>query len=464
MLLQAGLTSADPGISSFLEVGKGVPRPQETNPDKLTLALEPEAAAIYCQTMDSDKVANCYRVDGPLQSNCCVVIDIGGRTVDITVHHNDQEKGVKVIIPPVGNDCGGTMVNREFAKFLQVIVDDSNFGRFLETSDNSQLAYKNAALNALLYQEFEVQKVSFGQNSSGSCSSESLTGDELCIELSNEFVQFYGIDKIRAGIEALNDDRVQLEDDGLYIEPSKFASFYEPAIQGILECVEGVLEELEEGIDTVYLVGGFGGCKYTYEKVLSMVDSKFATKKLRVIVPNEHKIAVAQGAVKYRLKPDVIHSRAMDASYGTDFAPEFNPLVHDTNYVGMDRTGTLRVKDVYMKYVEKGEQMSSDEVVTAELVPINNLTTTMNICLYSSFEKGVKYITTPDGNPNPAIRKIGELNVDMPNPDNLPREQRQVELTMDFSHTEIQIRARYLVTGTEVKVVADFLTTHVPSE
>ena len=56
----------------------------------------------------------------------------------------------------------------------------------------------------------------------------------------------------------------------------------------------------------------------------------------------------------------------------------------------------------------------------------------MNICLYSSFEKGVKYIATPDGNPNPAIRKIGELNVDIPNPDNLPREQRRVELTMDL--------------------------------
>ena len=185
---------------------------------------------------------------------------------------------------------------------------------------------------------------------------------------------------------------------------------------------------------------------------------------MRIVVPNEHKLAVAHGAVKYRLKPDMIHSRTMDASYGTDFAPTFNPLIHDTSYVGMDRTGTLRVKDVYMKYVEKGEQMSSEEVVTAELVPINNETTTMNICLYSSFEKGVKYITTPDGNPNPSIRKIGELNVDMPNPDNLPREKRQVELTMDFSHTEIQIRARYLVTGEEVKVVADFLTTQVTSD
>ena len=345
-------------------MGKGVPRPQETNPDKLTLALEPEDAAIYCQTMDKDAIAKCCHVDGPLQSSRYAVIDIGGGTVDITVHHHDQEQGVKVVISPVGNDCGGTMVNREFAKFLQGIVDDSEgtgFTKFLTTSNRSEHAQRVAVLNGILFDEFEIQKVSFGSSTSGHSSLESLNGDELVIKLPHRFTQFYGLDKIEAGIEALNDDRVQLEDDTLFIAPSKFAGFYEPAIKGILECIEGVFGELEEEVNTVYLVGGFGGCKYTYDKVFSMVQSKLSHKGLRIIVPNEHKLAVAHGAVKYRLKPDVIHSRTMDASYGTDFAPIFNPLIHDTSYVGMDHTGTLRVKDVYLKYVEKGEQMSSDE-------------------------------------------------------------------------------------------------------
>ena len=47
----------------------------------------------------------------------------------------------------------------------------------------------------------------------------------------------------------------------------------------------------------------------------------------------------------------------------------------------------------------------------------------------------------------------------MLNPDNFSREKRQIELMMDFSHTEIQIQAWYLVSGEEVKVVANFLTT-----
>ena len=375
--------------------------------------------------------------------------------MDITVHSHD-EKGINVVTPPVGNDCGGTMVNRKFEKFLQEIVESNDKSDF-SFLKGERRPKRMAVLNLLLYKEFEKQKVAFGDTYS-----ESLEGEPLPILLPREFVDFYGMEKIKTGITALKDDeRIEWEDSTIYIAPSKFAEFFEPAIKGILECIEEVFAKLEKKIDTVFLVGGFGGCKYTYEKISKMLKTKFPERQLDVFVPKDHKLAVAQGAVHYRLKPDMIRSRIMDASYGTDFAPEFNPLLHDHHYGGLDHTGTPRVKDVYMRYVEVGEQISSDEVVTGELAPINNSATEMKICIYSSFDKGVKYISTPDGNPAPSVRKIGELRVDIPNPDNLPREKRGVELTMDFSHTEIQVRARYVVTGEEVKVVADFLSSQV---
>uniref|UniRef100_A0A1X7T6T9 Uncharacterized protein n=1 Tax=Amphimedon queenslandica TaxID=400682 RepID=A0A1X7T6T9_AMPQE len=45
----AGLTSDAPGITRFTPVGSPLPRPEEVNPEKLSLALEPEVAAIYAQ-------------------------------------------------------------------------------------------------------------------------------------------------------------------------------------------------------------------------------------------------------------------------------------------------------------------------------------------------------------------------------------------------------------------------------
>ena len=391
-----------------------------------------------------------------------VVIDIGGGTVDITAHHHDQERGITIITSPVGNDCGGTMVNCEFADFLQGVVEPSEVSKSEENPDRSRK--RMAVLNNLrTCKEFEIEKLSFGDSTSGD--TELLSGDALAVRLPQKFVNFYGADNIKTGIAALNDDRIEFEDDGiLYIAPSKFAEFFKPAIEGILECIKGVVAQLEERVDTVFLVGGFGGCKYTYGKISTMLKDEFPTKNIRVLVPKEHSLAVTLGAVKYRLKPDIIRSRRMDASYGTETAPVYNSMRHRPSSMITDTNGTVRSDHVYFYYVEKEEQISSDEIVTCELNPVYNHVTEMIISIYSSKKIDIEYTTTPDGNPDPSVRKIGELCIDIPNPDNLPREERRVELTMDFSHTEIQVRARYVVTGEEVKAVVDFLSSHVSTD
>ena len=46
----------------------------------------------------------------------------------------------------------------------------------------------------------------------------------------------------------------------------------------------------------------------------------------------------------------------------------------------------------------------------------------------------------------------------MPNPDNKPRNERLVDVFMDFSGTEIQAKAKYRITNEEVKIVCDLLT------
>uniref|UniRef100_A0A1X7TSB6 Uncharacterized protein n=1 Tax=Amphimedon queenslandica TaxID=400682 RepID=A0A1X7TSB6_AMPQE len=49
------------------------------------------------------------------------------------------------------------------------------------------------------------------------------------------------------------------------------------------------------------------------------------------------------------------------------------------------------------------------------------------------------------------VCKIGELILDIPNPDNIPREERHIDVFMDVSGTEIQARAQYSITAEEVK-------------
>ncbi|XP_019859370.1 PREDICTED: heat shock 70 kDa protein 12A-like [Amphimedon queenslandica] len=459
---QAGLCTTYKTIDRFIQVGYGMPKQDEDNPDKLSLALEPEAAAIYCQTMSSKAMPDHCKIDGSIKSDRYLVIDIGGGTVDITAHRHNEEQGIEVITEPIGNDCGGMKVNQEFSKLLQKIVKDEGccaFSRFLDTKESGVLATRKAIINKLL-NLFETAKVTFGNTA---CGKDSLPvgqdDDDIAIELPYQFVEFYGVEEIESGVAALQDDRIELDDTTLYMKFSLVAELFQPAIDGILSCTASVLERLKGDIDTIYLVGGFGGCKYVYEKISTLNQAKYKEHNIRIIVPKDHSLAVAQGAVKYRLEPDIICSRIMDATYGTDICPPYLPGRHDRKYfVGIDSRGIPRRRDVLLHYVDRGEVIKSDEVVTAELCPLSDAAKSMKIDLYSTLDKDLEYIKDEEEKPIPSVRKIGQIEVDMPNQESLPREKRLVEMTMDFSHTEIQVRAHYTVTGMQVKTTLDFLT------
>ena len=158
-------------------------------------------------------------VSGSLRSNRYVVIDIGGGTID---HRYQDGTHIEVISEWVGSNSGGMKVNNEFSKLLQKIFQDESsdpndtigFPRYLQSDDPSTLALRHDVINFLLHKEFEFQKVSFGINAKGteplSQPDEQAEADkEVCIKLPFKMVDFYGLDKIEEGVEALQDDRIQ---------------------------------------------------------------------------------------------------------------------------------------------------------------------------------------------------------------------------------------------------------------
>ena len=79
-----------------------------------------------------------------------MVVDIGGGTVDITVHDNSSGR-VSVILPPMGNTWGGTTINEALSMLLEDIVGDKQFFKFLR--QEQEVAH--LAITQLCYQEFE---------------------------------------------------------------------------------------------------------------------------------------------------------------------------------------------------------------------------------------------------------------------------------------------------------------------
>ena len=436
-------------IDEFTSIlNRSLPLPEEFNPDKLSLALEPESAALYSQEMVGDQIASDPSTAIIKRPSDYMVIDIGGGTVDITAHI-EVEGGIVVENIPSGNAWGGTQVNEAFSKMLQGIVNDPGFSKFLDTEEQSQ---RMASLNNMFYNEFEKQKVLFGQ-----CKTE-----EIAISLPKMVVGFYGKVLAKAVTKMSGIEYDEDMNDTLYIEKEVVErQLFGPALDGIIKCTLEAIEENEYKVNTFYLVGGFGGCKYVHEKVTAAIEEAYNSKgqSCTVLVPPTPQLAVATGAAMWRKNPEKIKARRSDATYGIGVSITFEDGEHDEHYKYYNKEQKeYRCNSVFSVFLEKGELVKADEVITTTLTPAYQSDKQVSVIIYSTCNLGIQYVK--DKNDKLIVTKIGQLIIDIPNPDNVPREKRYIDITMDFSGTEIQAKAKYRVTGKEVKTVCDFLSAH----
>jgi len=443
-----------------LEVASEFPskKPDEAAPDKLSLALESESAAIYCQSMSKQMLASYCDADGPYTSQCYLLVDVGGGTVDITAHTVATQNQIKVVQPATGNDCGGSKVNKQFQIFLENLVHDEGFTTFTSTGDSENDAKNRALIGKLVNEKFEKQKTFFGSKMKKD------NEDKQCsIRLPYEFIETYKT-ALQKGIECSGDSRVRLVGQDLRIKYTKMEEFFQPVVSGILECISQALTELQGKVETIYLVGGFGGSRYLYNAVSERFDS---TYKLKYVIPAGPEFAVVRGAVLFHDNPEVIRTRRVDATYGIATNISFKARIHDIEYKWTDDDGNVTCSDIFSTIVEKGDTVDSSEVFQITLYPIQHGQTLIRVAIYSSHEKDVWYVTgkRPERSriTQPArVQKIGELTVKMPI---LTGDKgRKVDVTFDFSRTEIQVKGYDCTSGNKVKVVLDFLSGHDPEQ
>ncbi|XP_076073455.1 heat shock 70 kDa protein 12A-like [Mytilus galloprovincialis] len=123
------------------------------SPNKLRLALEPEAASIYCQYLPTEKLEGAEKgLPVAAVGTKYMVVDLGGGTVDITVHEKKNDGSLKEICHASGADYGGTSVDREFFKLIESIIGTAAMNEF-------KGEYIESYLDLLRY--FEIKKRNF---------------------------------------------------------------------------------------------------------------------------------------------------------------------------------------------------------------------------------------------------------------------------------------------------------------
>ena len=152
--------------------------------------------------------------------------------------------------------------------------------------------------------------------------------------------------------------------------------FFGPSLKGIISCIMQVLENVKHiNIETMYLVGAFGGCHYINRKIKEAMK----TKSCQLVVPECPDLAVVLGAVQWRNNSDKNKARHADATYGTDICTRFNESKHDSHYRYYNKEqNSWSCKDVFDVFIEKGDLvLSTDVFVEAGVLP------EMQICIYT---------------------------------------------------------------------------------
>ena len=257
-----------------------------------------EAKAIYCQETAHKGQSSAVAITHPTEY---MVIEEEENRIDITAHIEVASGSIVVKSLLSSNACGGRQVNEGFSKLLQEIFSDPGFEKFIASGDYTK---RQAILNSTLYDEFESQKVLFGQGKT----------KEIAVTLPGKFATFYE-NALPKGVKKMSG--IEYEDDTLYIDESVTEpKLFGPVIQGIIDCTLSAIEKIDNCPNTFYLVGAFGGCKYVHEKVSAAIKRYYQSKGHKdtcsVLTPPYPQLAVATGAVMWRKNPEKFKARRVD--------------------------------------------------------------------------------------------------------------------------------------------------------
>ena len=414
-----------------------------TERDSLLLALEPEAASLYCIETIEDLLkdsANGHHL----------VVDCGGGTVDIVAHKWLRvPPGNKLCVDEThkvhGGACGSFAVNDEFEKLLLKIF---------KLDESCMRPVCGSQWNKLIYDEFEKVKCSFKDYNlefdATIAISRSIRNyvkklhDKTISELIDDHKKNFEEDpdlsqklakkfsvtnsEVTAAYSRLKWDEIE---GGIVIPSVVMAILFIPLTDQIIKVIEEVLDTDEDrSIKSICMVGGFSESKLLFSEVSSYFSSRVMVKKIPT--PGQ---SVLFGAVKFGKHSEIIRSRIMSQTLGIETWDDFQPDKHDEKRKFTDNAGKCYCTQIFTQFVQIGQSISSENSNSTQMFrPIQNTDNTCCVSIYGSFEKEPKYIDDPD------CYLAGEIIIkDLPPPENgIPH---PVTVHMDAHGTEIVVTA-----------------------
>ncbi|XP_063405712.1 uncharacterized protein LOC134689676 [Mytilus trossulus] len=384
----------------------------------LMIALEPEAATIFCNAQAIlEKNSNIPVFGGSKKNTKYVVVDLGGGTADITVHESQSDGSLDEGVPPSGGYWGCTSVDRAYLEFLNSIFTKKVIGELRSTTPTD---YKD------LLHEFEVKKRTI--------TSEYSTDIVITLPVGLlEITQKHCTSVADAIQKSIYKESVSCKIQKLYVKPDIFRMLFQPYIDLIVKHLDKLFKHPKlSDLHHIQMVGGFSEC----ELVQTAIKQNFP--KMNFFIPFEANLAVLRGAVLFGHQPKIITARILTKTFGIQSWSEWDAAVHlETKRVRID--GIDICKDVFYKFAVKGDEVEDGHSSRKIFQEMKTDETTLECTVYISDDTNPRYVT------DPSCKCLGNLVVLIPP---LKKgETLEIEKTMIFGGNELIFRARNMKTG-----------------
>ncbi|XP_063399971.1 heat shock 70 kDa protein 12A-like [Mytilus trossulus] len=386
--------------------------------NQLIIALEPEAASIYCQNIPSkDKDEDAITVFK--EGTQYMVVDLGGGTVDIAVHEKLGKGFLCEIHHATGDDCGGHSVNTSLVEEFRKI-----FGKPL--IDDVEKIHPLQFFN--IHREFEAAKKVYDplENSGMQMRIPYSFLKKLCQNMNqNDFEQML--------LNSEHGDRITMDDDFVFMDPNLVSQqLFEPTAKRVCELISQIICKVDDSrLTKILLVGGFADSKY----IQHAVRTKFPNMK--VIVPKHANLCVVKGAVMFGHSPHLISHRVSRFTYGTEVSALFDNEKHDQKRKDIV-DGEKRCTGVFSIFTTAGTVLERDTTIERTYSTVQKYQKSIDLSIFMSTKEHPMYIDEEE------CTKIGNFHLKLKQP---TEEKRSVQVTVVFGNTELKVRAVDKISG-----------------
>ncbi|KAI9273229.1 hypothetical protein EDC94DRAFT_594273 [Helicostylum pulchrum] len=307
--------------------------------DRLLLVGEPEAAALYCNTMLEQ-----YDLK---HGDTFLICDAGGGTVDLVVYRiNNKPEGQKYLIEVAAGDgglCGSVNLDQKFKLYVTEQV------RYLTglDLDEDELVY--------IVKDFittHKENVTYPEDYATELSRRPIDEDDaIAIKLPFRFGDF----------ETDTNITLYIADGHLNIPIREVRRvIFDPVVNEVLDLIRAQCHGVEK-LDAIFLVGGFGQSDY----LIGKIQATFSEKVGIIARPEFGQMAIVRGAVFMGLTPLSVKERVIRRTYGYQCALVYDEIA-DSGRPKVEKDGAAYCNGRFLPYASKGDVKGIDYSVSVQ--------------------------------------------------------------------------------------------------